>query len=141
MVIDKLAGPEETGLSGPGAAVIGDTILNRNFFGFWTTDSWRPSVNLYETRTAFLICADIAGMDKDNIHVRLEKKQLIIRGKRECPMPVASRDDRTVAVHLLEIDHGVFGRAVEVPENVDEQTISARYDAGLLWVTLPKKTR
>ncbi len=137
MVIDNLASAEETTFAGRIVGSMGDTILNRNFFGFWATDSWHPSVNLYETRTAFLVCADLAGMDKDNIRVHLDKNQLIIRGKRECPMP--SGRDRAVAVHLLEIDHGAFGRAVEVPENVDEEAISARYEAGLLWVTLPKK--
>ncbi len=131
------ASSEETAIARRIASQIGETILNRQFFSFWATDSWRPSVNLYETHTAFLVCADIAGMDKNDIHVRVEKNHLIIRGKRECPMPTGR--DRTVAVHLMEIDHGVFGRSVEIPANVKEQQISAHYESGMLWITLPKR--
>ncbi|NNM85070.1 MAG: Hsp20/alpha crystallin family protein [Phycisphaerales bacterium] len=131
----KLAGPEEMALGGR-AAPSADTVLNRGFFGFWTTDSWRPSVNLYETPDAFVICADIAGMDKDRIDVRVDERQLTIRGRRNCPTPPGMA--RTVAVHLMEIDHGVFGRTVEVPANVDSEAIAAEYHQGLLWITLPK---
>jgi HSP20 family molecular chaperone IbpA len=38
----------------------------------------------------------------------------------------------------MEIDHGVFGRNIDIPANVDESRISAQYDAGMLWVKLPK---
>ncbi len=131
----KLVGPEEMAMGGRGAPS-GDTVLNRAFFGFWTTDSWRPSVNLYETPDAFVICADIAGMDKDRIDVRVDQRQLTIRGRRYCPTPPGM--SRTVAVHLMEIDHGVFGRTVEIPANVDGDAIAAEYNQGLLWITLPK---
>lgn len=115
-----------------------DTVISRSFFGFWTTESWRPDVNLYETRLAFLVCVDLAGMDKNDIDVRVNKNQLIIRGRRACPMP--SEHDRAVAVHLMEINHGGFSRSVDMPSNVDDKAITAHYDTGLLWITLPKSS-
>jgi HSP20 family protein len=137
MIDIQTAGSEETSTLKRLAREASDTVVNRNFFGYWTTDSWRPSVNLYETRSAFLICADLGGMDKDDIQVRVENTQLIIRGKRDCPMP--SGRERTMAVHLLEIDHGAFSRTIEIPSNVNEKAIAAHYEAGMLWITLPKK--
>ena len=136
MVEIVVASSQESDLfSRPGGSIT-DTVLSRSFFGFWTTESWRPDVNLYESRLAFLVCVDLAGMDKSDIDVRVDKNQLIIRGRRTCPMP--SEHDRAVAVHLMEIDHGSFSRSLEMPSNVDEKAISAHYDTGLLWITLPK---
>jgi len=80
---------------------------------------------------------DLAGMDQDDIEVSLEKQSLIIRGRRQSPMPPDGT--RAVAVHLMEIDHGTFCRAIEVPANVEQHTIAANYHLGMLWITLPKK--
>ena len=137
MVKIQTASSDEAAALGRLARETSDTVNSRNFFGFWATDSWRPSVNLYETRSAFLICADLSGMDKDDIQVSVENTQLIIRGKRNCPMPTGR--ERAVAVHLMEIDHGAFSRTIEIPSNVNEKSIAAHYEAGMLWITLPKK--
>lgn len=137
MLSIKLASAREDTIASRLANELGDTVLARHVFGAWARESWRPSINLYETRHAFLICADLAGVREEDVDVRLETGRIVISGKRDCPMP--SDEDRAIAVHQLEIDHGVFSRAVEVPENVDDAGISAMYNAGLLWITLPKR--
>ncbi len=132
-----LASLEESAIMSQMAKALADTVINRGLFQSWATDSWRPNVNLYETRSAFMVCADLAGLDETAIQVSVVENQLIIRGHRICPMP--SGGEKAVAVHLMEIDHGGFGRSVEIPANVDERKISAHYEAGMLWVTLPKR--
>ncbi len=136
MTAIELANLEESAIMDRMAKALADTMLDRGFFQSWATDSWRPEVNLYETRSAFLVCADLAGMDERTIQVSVAANQLIIRGRRTCPMPGGK--EKAVAVHLMEIDHGSFGRSVDIPADVDDQNISAHYDAGMLWVTLPK---
>jgi HSP20 family molecular chaperone IbpA len=39
----------------------------------------------------------------------------------------------------MEIDHGAFVRAVELPRNVANNRITAEYRNGILWIELPKK--
>ncbi len=112
-----------------------ETSMGRHFYGFSPTDAWRPAVNLYETQDAFIICVDLAGMDREAMDVCVEKGSLIIRGRRHSPVPPGARP---VAVHLMEIDHGTFCRSVEIPSNVEERNIDASYDKGLLWILLPK---
>jgi HSP20 family protein len=114
-----------------------DRELSRGGGNFSPLDAFRPSVNLYETEGAFLICVDLAGMDQNDIDVSLEKNQVAIRGRRQSPMPPDG--SRAVAVHLMEIDHGGFCRSVEVPAGVDTDRIEANYHVGMLWITLPKK--
>ncbi|HUO07658.1 MAG TPA: Hsp20/alpha crystallin family protein [Phycisphaerae bacterium] len=111
--------------------------MGRQYFGFSPTDAFRPSVNLYETLQAFVICVDISGMDQNDIEVQLEKGNVVIRGRRQSPLPPDG--SRAVAVHLMEIDHGTFCRTVEVPSGVDEENIAANYHLGMLWITLPKR--
>jgi HSP20 family molecular chaperone IbpA len=132
----ELANSEESAMMNRMAKALADTVLSRGMIQFWATDSWRPDVNLYETHSAFMVCADLAGMDERDIQVSVVGSQLVIRGRRVCPMP--NGKDKAVAVHLMEIDHGVFGRNIDIPANVDESRISAQYDAGMLWVKLPK---
>jgi len=111
--------------------------MNRPSFGFSPTDAFRPSVNLYETLTAFIVCVDLAGMDQNDIEVFLEKGTVVIRGRRQSPLPPEGAV--AVAVHLMEIDHGNFCRNVEVPSGVEQEGIAANYHLGLLWISLPKK--
>jgi len=115
-----------------------DRDRQRHYYGFSPTDAWRPSVNLYETQTAFLVCVDLAGMDLADIDVTLEKENVIIRGRRNSPLPPDG--SRAVAVHLMEIDHGSFCRTIEVPASVERTKIAANYHVGMLWITLPKMT-
>jgi len=113
-----------------------DRELTRQFHPFSPTDAFRPAVNLYETQHAFMICVDLAGMDRRDVEVTLDHGHLIIRGRRQSPMPPDGT--RAIAVHLMEIDHGTFCRTVEVPTNVEHEQIDANYHQGMLWITLPK---
>jgi HSP20 family protein len=114
-----------------------DRDMNRQYSGFSPTDAFRPAVNLYETLKAFVICVDLGGMDQNDIEVTLEKGHVVVRGRRQSPLPPDG--SRAVAVHLMEIDHGTFCRTVEVPAGVDEEGRAADYHVGMLWITLPKK--
>ena len=111
--------------------------LNYPGIGFSPTDAFRPAVNLYETATEFVVCVDLAGMDMRDMEVSLEKGVVVIRGRRQSPMPPDGA--QAVAVHLMEIDHGNFCRTVEVPSTVEQGRIVANYHLGMLWVRLPKK--
>jgi HSP20 family molecular chaperone IbpA len=111
--------------------------MNRPSFGFSPMDAFRPSVNLYETLDAFVVCVDLAGMDQNDIEVFLEKGTVVIRGRRQSPLPPDG--SAAVAVHLMEIDHGNFCRSVEVPASVEQEGIAANYHLGLLWISLPKR--
>lgn len=113
-----------------------DRELTRQFYPFSPTDAFRPAVNLYETQEAFMICVDLAGMEKRDVEVTADEDNLVIRGRRQSPMPPDGA--KAIAVHLMEIDHGTFCRTVEVPAGVDHEKIRADYHQGMLWITLPK---
>lgn len=111
------------------------------FFGFGRQGTWSPNVNLYENDTAYLVCVDLAGVNKEEIDVVVEDQTLRIRGARTVPAPDEAADpqQRRVRIHLMEIDHGGFSRDVELPANVEKDQISATHRNGMLWIELPKK--
>lgn len=107
-------------------------------------ESWTPAVNLYETESAYIVCVDLAGVDKKKIDLTVVNGQLNIEGSRQAPNCPKKLDDESAGamrakVHLMEIDHGSFSRQVELPDDVVQEKINAAYRNGLLWIELPKK--
>jgi HSP20 family protein len=117
--------------------------MQQNFFNFCPTETWTPNVNLYENDTAYLVCVDLAGVDKEKIEVVVTDQKLTLRGTRVVPTPFsgeATPDSHPrLRVHVMEIDHGPFCREVELPADVAQHQISATHLNGLLWIELPKK--
>lgn len=122
--------------------------MQKSYFNFCPSETWTPSVNLYETADSYLVCADLAGVDKEKIEVEVVAQTLKLRGTREVPTyeeairagAAAQKEGeaRRVRIHLMEIDHGGFCREVELPEDVDRDRITANYRNGILWIELPK---
>jgi len=103
------------------------------FFRFSPPDAWQPATNLYETKDRYVVCVDLAGVNREEIDVEVQQDVLLIQGQRESPRP-QSRSK----VHLMEIDHGNFRRTITIPSSVQMANIKARYVDGYLWVELPK---
>ena len=97
---------------------------------------WRPAINAYRCGDRFIICVDLAGVEKDGMQVLAETRRLIIRGKRRPPEPDCDQP-QPVQVLAMEIDYGPFERVLELPDEVDTEGVNAEHSEGLLWVYLP----
>lgn len=116
--------------------------LHKGYYNFCPSETWTPNVNLYETDSAYLVCVDLAGVDKEKIELVVADQRLKLKGSRAVPTNDSGETDlpgRRVRVHLMEIDHGSFSREVELPHDVEQDRIIATHRNGLLWVELPKK--
>ena len=51
----------------------------------YSADTWTPNVNLYETATTYLVCVDLAGVQKEKIDVEVADQRLKLRGARAVP--------------------------------------------------------
>ena len=124
--------------------------MQKAFFSL--NETWTPNVNLYENSTSYLVCVDLAGVEKEKIDVEVVDQRLKLRGVRAVPQCEEASDDREspcgaagtgtvkrIRVHLMEIDHGAFAREVELPPDADRESITANYRNGLLWIEIPKK--
>src|SRR4029077_4899257 len=108
----------------------------KGYYNFMPSESWTPNVNLYETESAYLVCVDLAGVDKEKIDLTVVDQRLKIRGSRQVPgKPETEEGDiqgRRVRVHLMEIAHGAFSREVELPNDVANDKIIATHRSGML---------
>ena len=116
-----------------------EQVLGARFQNYSSGQAWIPSVNLCEHDSYYCLVAELAGMSAEKIELRVDpaKGLLILSGDRPPPAP-PTKDD-IVCLHLMEIDHGRFCRALELPKDVDVDGIEAKYSCGYLWVTMPKK--
>lgn len=97
---------------------------------------WRPALNAFRCDDWFVVCLELAGVDKDAIDVRAEPRRLVIRGTRVMPEPSCD-EPPALNVLALEIDHGPFERVLDLPAEVDPSRVSAEHRNGLLWIKLP----
>ena len=117
--------------------------MHKGYYNFVPGEAWTPSVNLYETAESYLVCVDLAGVEKEKIDIVIAEGRLKLRGARSVPTVPGEGSpelqNKRMRVHLMEIDHGAFCREVELPHDVKHDEVAANYHDGLLWIELPKK--
>ena len=92
-----------------------------------------PRVDIRETDKQFVLEAEIPGLTKDQVKVEVKEDTLIIRGEK--------RDDKekTGKYNVREIKRSSFLRSFTIPpELVDKNTVQAKFQDGILEVTLDK---
>lgn len=113
-----------------------DSLLSR--FGPAGVGSVRatafPPVNLYETDEAYVLTAELPGVDPDAIQVSIEGTTVSLGGERRIEPP----DDARTSVHRLERQSGAFRRAFELPAPIDADKAEAAHRNGILLLRLPK---
>jgi HSP20 family molecular chaperone IbpA len=95
---------------------------------------WRPDADMYETATTVEIIVDLAGVEEDDFEVQLFEDVLVVEGRRRLP----SCQEGAV-YHAAGIHQGLFQVELPLPAPVDAERVEARYDRGLLLITLPKR--
>lgn len=96
-------------------------------------DSWQPDVDVFETETALVVCAEIAGVRSQDLNIKVDGQILRIAGIR--PPPDGSQVRR---LHQMEIASGPFERRLRIPIPFDRNGVSAHVADGFLTITLPK---
>jgi HSP20 family molecular chaperone IbpA len=99
-------------------------------------DSWSPPVNAYRCQKGFAICVDLAGVDKEKIHLEVENRKLRLFGFREVPEPKGKGEEPS-QILAMEIDSGPFAREISLSADVEPDSVRAEYKEGFLWVYLP----
>ncbi len=94
--------------------------------------AFRPDVDILEREDAFVIHADLPGIDEESIDIRLDKGVLTIDAR-----PATVSGDEPNALHL-EYRTGSYHRQFRVSEKIDTTTVSGKMKDGVLELVLPK---
>jgi HSP20 family protein len=93
-----------------------------------------PNVDIYETREAYTILAEMPGVNKGGLEVTVEDNELVLTGRRAaCP-------GTGEALHR-ETRPANYRRVFELDPAIDTNKIAARMEQGVLTLTLPKTER
>jgi HSP20 family protein len=99
------------------------------------TSGWMPAVDIKEESDRFEICADVPGVDPEDIDVTMENSVLTIKGERK----LETKEDGDSGYRRIERLHGTFYRRFSLPDTADAEKISANGKNGVLVVVIPKK--
>ena len=112
-------------------------------FGGWPsmqggtlTSAWIPACDVCEDRDTVTISVELPGVRPEDVKLTVENNVLTVRGeKRE-----ETRSDQE-QTHRAERAYGWFERAFALPSTVDPEQIEARYENGILRITIRKAER
>ena len=94
---------------------------------------WAPPVDIFEKQDQLVIRAEVPGVRKEDMDVRIENGVLTLHGERKQETDVAEGN-----THLMERYYGSFTRSFSLPTTVDAAKIVATYKDGVLEVAVPK---
>lgn len=95
--------------------------------------NWAPAVDIKESDEALTLTAEIPGFDKDQVEITLENNTLTLAGERKF-----EQESKGETYHRIERSYGSFSRSFTLPATVKTDKVDARFEGGLLTITLPK---
>jgi len=114
--------------------------INRLFGEPWigsltkTELAWAPAVNILEEENAVVVKAELPDMNEKDIEVKIDNNVLTIKGEKKM-----EKEEKKENYHLIESSYGSFSRSFSLPGNLDTDKATAKYEKGVLRITLPKK--
>jgi HSP20 family protein len=95
--------------------------------------SFVPKVDVIENDKDYEIHVAVPGVNKEDFKIDLNDNYLTISGERKL-----NKEKNEKNFHSIETQYGTFTRSFSLPENVDVNNIKAKYENGILEVTIPK---
>jgi HSP20 family protein len=95
--------------------------------------AWTPLADLSETDDAYIVKVDVPGVQKDQVQVQVQDRQLSVTG--EIPEP---QDDEGRRNHRRSRRTGKFELHTYLPGDVRTDAVRAEMADGVLTVTVPK---
>lgn len=92
-----------------------------------------PAVNIVELDDEYRLEMAAPGLDKKDFEIKIDNDVLTISARKE------QKEEEKGKYTRREFGYFEFARSFTLPETVDPANIKARYENGVLYVSLPKK--
>jgi HSP20 family protein len=100
------------------------------------TSAWFAPTDVSEDADGIQISMELPGVDPKDVRLSLENNVLTIRGEKR-----HQAEQKNERIHRFERTYGTFERTFVLPSTVDPEKIEARYENGVLLVSIPKAER
>lgn len=96
--------------------------------------TWHPSVDISENENAFVLKAELPGVNREDINIDINNKTLTLKGEKKF-------EEKTEKENYVRVErsYGSFSRTFALSDKVDTENVKASYKDGVLEVTLPKR--
>src|SRR5947209_16485050 len=115
-----------------------DQAFNGSFHPDSANRVWVPALDVVEKRDAYLVIAELPGVNQSKVDLAFEQNILTIRGEKDTLLDPSK--DGEMRVYAAERVAGAFERSIRLPEFVDGDRITAELRDRLLTVRIPKAT-
>lgn len=96
---------------------------------------WFPPVDIYENANQEIVLkAELPGITREQIDLRVENNTLTLRGERKQDTEVTQDQ-----IHRVERAYGSFSRTFSLPTRIDTEKVRADFKEGVLTISLPVK--
>ena len=92
----------------------------------------RPPVDVTEDRGGITLYADLPGVEREQLQLRVDGDQLHIEAEMKLPMP------ETLQANHIEVPVARYARAFTLSKELDAEQVSAELKQGVLKVRIPK---
>ncbi|HOO97583.1 MAG TPA: Hsp20/alpha crystallin family protein [Caldisericia bacterium] len=99
-------------------------------------NAWRPSLDVSETNDSYVVKAEVPGVLSGDIDIEVHDDVLTVTGERK-----EEKVDEKEEGHVKEIFYGKFSRSIRLPMPIEVDDVKAKFENGILKVTLPKSEK
>jgi HSP20 family protein len=100
----------------------------------WGTAMNIPAVNITEHKNEYEVSLAVPGMKKDDFKIDVEGNMLTISSEKE-----ESKEEKDKKFTRKEYNYSSFSRSFTLPEEINREKIDAKYNNGILKISLPRK--
>lgn len=106
--------------------------LNETSLGAANTAGWTPPVEVAQREQQFIVCAELPGVRREDVHVEIKRGRMTIEGERK-PEPAHEAGE----FRRSERSYGHFYRVIALPSDADPDSAAAEMHEGVLTITVP----
>jgi HSP20 family protein len=94
--------------------------------------AWAPAVEIFERDNNVIVRAELPGLSADDVKVEMTDEGLVIHGERK-----REKEEEHEGWYRSERSYGEFRRLISMPEGVNADQAKARFENGVLEITVP----
>lgn len=118
-------------LSGTGTG----SALQSSGGGYGTSSLWYPQIEVSQRGGNLVVCADLPGIRKEDVHLEIHDDYLVLEGERR-----QESEENQGGVYRSERSYGRFYRTIPLPDGVNPEQVRANFKDGVLEVKVPMPT-
>ncbi len=93
-----------------------------------------PAVNIVEQKDEYLVSLAAPGLKKDDFNINVDGNMITISSEKE-----ENKEEKGKLFTRKEYNYSSFSRSFTLPEEINKEKIEAKYEEGVLKISLPRK--